>query len=245
MATQSTDVLPKEESDAIAALDEAKRQIDIARMNEDVDTLLEWQDRAAAVMHYIRRRDEARELADNAGEIKVRAEAALGRLDLAVSPGRGRRAAADDDEDEPEAPPLASLQPNRRSAYRLLGKLDSKELDEVVGRLRADEESDKGVTTARAVHEARTILPKEERTAAEPSSDERKELVTDYAGHLKALDTHVSLLTRLGKKVAARATDKERQRIASRMSNDIVRLEDLRDYLAVDGAAEPDDEDAA
>ena len=162
MATQSTDVLPQEEANAIAALDEAKRQIDIARANEDIDTLLEWQDRAAAVQHYIRRRDEARELADNAGEIKVRAEAALGKLDLAVSPGRGRRAAAEDDA-EPEEAPLASLQPNRRSAYRVLGKLSGNELDEVVGRLRADEESDKGVTTARAVHEARGMLPKEER----------------------------------------------------------------------------------
>lgn len=244
MATQSTDVLPQEEANAIAALDEAKRQIDIARANEDIDTLLEWQDRAAAVQHYIRRRDEARELADNAGEIKVRAEAALGKLDLAVSPGRGRRAAAEDDA-EPEEAPLASLQPNRRSAYRVLGKLSGNELDEVVGRLRADEESDKGVTTARAVHEARGMLPKEERAQAEPSKDERKELVTDYAQHLRALDTQVSLLTRLGKKVVARATDTERGRLALRLSNDIVRLEDLRDYLAVDGAAEPDEEDAA
>jgi hypothetical protein len=242
MATQSTDVLPAEEANAIAALDEAKRQIDIARANEDIDSLLEWQDRAAAVQHYIRRRDEARELADNAGEIKVRAEAALGKLDLAVAPARGRRAASDD---TPEEPPLAGFASARRSAYRVLGKLAPGELDEVVGRLRSDEDSDKGVTTARAVQEARAMLPKEERAQGEVSKDERKELVTDYAQHLRALDTQVSLLTRLGKKIVARATDTERGRLALRLSNDIVRLEDLRDFLAVDGVPAPEDDDDA
>src|SRR5207245_9530469 len=120
MAT-SQDVLPREEAQAIAALDEAKRQIDIARSKQDVDALMEWRDRAAAVQHYIKRRNEARDLADNAGELKVRAEAALGKLDLAVAPRRGRKPAKEEEAtngDEPTLAPLADFQPNRRAMFR-------------------------------------------------------------------------------------------------------------------------------
>jgi hypothetical protein len=236
-ASTSTDVLPAEEAAAIAALDEAKRQIDIARASEDVDALLEWRDKAAAVQHYIKKRDEARELADNAGELKVRAEAALGKIDLAVSPGRGRRKAEDDK--PAEIAPLADFQPNTRSMFRTLGRLEESQLDDVVDKLRA--EDDGGVTTARAVREARTFIPPEERAEQPKSKEQRKELVTDYVGHVRALDTETGTLIRLARKVIPNSTPGERTRIAERLSNAIAKLEELRDAIAA-SAAPPDDD---
>jgi hypothetical protein len=227
-APTSTDVLPAEEAAAIAALDEAKRQIDIARASEDVESLLEWRDRAAAVQHYIRKRDEARELADNAGELKVRAEAALGRIDLAISPGRGRPKKGEGDEAEVAAP-LADFQTATRSMFRTLGKLEESELDAVVDKLRT--EDDGGVTTARAVKEARTYIPVEERTAAEPTKEARKEVVTDYVAHVRALDTEASALVRMARKMLPIATGGERIKIAERLSNTIAKIEDLRDGI--------------
>jgi hypothetical protein len=241
-AQQSQEVLPPEEAQAIAALDEAKRQIDIARVNQDVDALLEWADRAAAVQHYIKRRDEARELADNAGEIKVRAEAALGRLDLAAVPGRGRppkKEESEAEEDEPVVSPLADFQTARRSAFRTLGRLDTKQLDEVVDKLRS--EDDGGVTTSRAVREARQILPIEHREAGpagKPSKEARKEMVTDYAQHIRALANEISTLVRLGRKLEGVATPSERQRMSVRLKNEAVRVDDLADFLDTGGEAE-------
>ena len=69
-----------------------------------------------------------------------------------------------------------------------------------------------------------------------PTGEQRKELVRDYAGNVKALDTQVSLCTRLSKKFIVAATDGERQRVAVRLTNIISRAENLRDELEVDGA---------
>lgn len=235
-AAPGTDVLPAEEAQAIAALDEAKRQIDIARASEDVDSLLEWADRAAAVAHYIKRREEARELADNAGEIKVRAEAALGKLDLKYAPHRGRRSKEEEEAAAEEAPsPLEQFQTARRSAFRTLGRLDGDQLDTVVTGLRTEDDGG-GVTTSRAVRAARELLPIEAREPGKPSKEQRKELITDYVGHVRALDTETSTLVRLARKVIPAATDGERQRIANRLGNTIVRLAELQESLAVDGA---------
>lgn len=249
MATKaaSQEVLPPEEAAALAALDEAKRAIQVALANEDVESLLEMRDRVAAAQHYFRRREEARELADNAGELKVRAEAALGRLDLAVAPRPGRRKAEEvtedgDGEDEP-APvsPLADFQPNRRSMFRTLGRLEHGQLDEVVVSLRSDED-ERGVTTARAVKVARDLLPHDDKGAADkPTKEVRRELVTDYVAHLRALDTETSTLVRMARKVIPAATPGERSRMANRLANTIARLDDLKEGLDMD--AEPADAD--
>jgi hypothetical protein len=233
-ATTSTDVLPAEEAAAIAALDEAKRQIDIARASEDVESLLEWRDRAAAVQHYIKKRDEARELADNAGELKVRAEAALGKLDLAITPGRGRRKSQEEEATPADLAPLSDFQPNTRSMFRTLGKLEESQLDAVVDKLRT--EDDGGVTTARAVREARSYVPVEERTPTEPTKEARKEVVSDYVQHVRALDTESSALVRMARKMLPVATAGERSKIAERLSNVIAKLEDLRDGITGAGA---------
>ena len=232
-AATTTDVLPAEEAAAIAAIDEAKRQIDIARASEDVDSLLEWRDRAAAVQHYLTKRNEARELADNAGELKVRAEAALGKMDLVITPGRGRRAKTEEEEKPAELAPLADFQPNTRSMFRTLGKLEESQLDAVVDKLRTND--DGGVTTARAVREARSYVPVEVREAAEPTKEVRKEVVSDYVGHVRALDTEANALTRMARKMLPVATLGERTKIAERLSNTIVKLEDLRDAIAGGG----------
>jgi hypothetical protein len=229
----TTDVLPASEAAALAALDEAKRQIDIARANEDVESLLEFRDRAMAAQHYLRKRDEARELADNAGELKVRAEAALGKLDLAVAPGRGRPKKSEEDSDE--VAPLAEFQPNTRSMFRTLGKLEESELDAVVDGLRSEE--DGGVTTSRAVRAARSYIPVEAREAAEPTKEARKELVSDYVAHVRALDTEAATLIRLARKMMPVATPSERSKIAERLSNSVAKLENLRDAIASSGDA--------
>jgi hypothetical protein len=235
--------LPAGEAQAIAALDEAKRAIAVAMANEDVDALLEWRDRAQAVQHYLTRRSEAKEIADNAGEVKVRAEAALGKLDLAASPGRGRPKGEDDkDKDEEPAPaPLAEFEGHRRSMFRTLGRLDNPQLDTVVTGLRS--EDDGGITTSRAVRAAREILPKEEKESApgKPTKEARREVVADYVGHLRALDTETSTLVRMARKMVPMATANERSRMASRLGNTITRLEELREGLDTD--AEPAAED--
>ena len=235
----NTEVLPAAEAQAIAALDEARRQIDIARASEDIDTLLEWTDRAAAVTHYYKRREEARELADNAGEIKVRAEAALGKLDLKYAPSRrgGPKPKSEEAaEGEEEAPsPLAQFQPNRRSAFRTLGQLDSNQLDGVVTKLRSDDEG--GVTTSRAVRAAREVLPIEHRDGTgapgKPSKEQRKQLVTDYVDHVRALDSEANTLVRLARKMMPVATDGERSRIAKRLNDTVEKLAELAEGMSV------------
>lgn len=258
-ATQTgTDVVPASEAKYVAAIDEAKRQIDIARINEDVETLLDMTDRMAAITALVRRRDDARELSDNAGEIKVRAEAALGKLDLAVRPSAGRppkKEGEGEGEDNStdtvelgDESPLAAFQPNRRSAFRTLGKLEEKELDAVVKALREDE-AEGGVTTSRAVRVAREYIPVEPRgangstAAGKPSKEARKQLITDYVDHVRALDTEVSTLTRLAKKVVNVGTDSERTRIAKRLNTTLERLAELIEFVEVGTEVDEPDED--
>ena len=120
-----------EDAQALAALDEAKRQIDVARAMGDTEKLLEVRDTMAAFQHYWKLREDARDIVDSAGEVKVRAEAALGKLDLAAAPSNrgGRRTKPEDEDEEVVVPPLADFQPNRRAMFRTLGKLESGQLD--------------------------------------------------------------------------------------------------------------------
>jgi hypothetical protein len=237
------EVLPPEDVQALAALDEAKRQIDVARAMGDTEKLLEVRDTMAAFQHYWKLREDARDIVDSAGEVKVRAEAALGKLDIQAAPSsRGGRRKTEDEEEEAVVPPLADFQPNRRSMFRTLGRLEAKQLDTVVEGLRA--EDDGGVTTSRAVRAARELLPVEHResaTPAEKSKEARRELVADYVAHMKALDTETNLLTRQWRKVTGVAKPGERARMASRLGNTIARLTDLQEAIEVD--AEPSSTD--
>ena len=145
-----SELLPPQEVRAIAALDEAVAAIERARDVGDVDALLEWRDRAAAVKLYADRRDGARKVADDAGEVKLHAERALGALDRQVNPdrsgGRGKTAA-----------PTTAVSEHTRANWRKLGALDRDTFEGVVERLRADESG--GVTTSRAVRVAREFAP--------------------------------------------------------------------------------------
>ena len=71
----------------LVELDEAKRHIAIARSMAMAEELHEWRDRAAAMAHYAKMRGDSQEAANQAAEIKVRAEAALGALDREARPG--------------------------------------------------------------------------------------------------------------------------------------------------------------
>jgi len=112
--------------------------------------LREWRDRAAAVEHYQRRREGGRDAALAAGEIKVRAERALGQLDQQATP-RGRPNGKDDRGDN--FSPLGDLRPHTRAAWRRLGEVPDPDFDADIAKLRGDDNT--GVTTAGVVRLAR------------------------------------------------------------------------------------------
>ncbi len=135
-------LVPKAEAAALASLDAARRQIVLAQQAGDADGLREWRDRAAAVEHYQRRREGGRDAALAAGEIKVRAERALGQLDAQAAP-RGRPA-------EKVIPGKAfsdlGVSTRTRAGWRKLGDVPDTEFEGAIERLRGDENA--GVTTA-------------------------------------------------------------------------------------------------
>lgn len=135
MAKGSAAVVPASEAQGLVALDEARRQIALAKASGDIDALKEWRDRAAAVQHYVKRRGGAKEVGDDAGEVKVRAEAALGALDREINPagsgGRGKTAS--------ELEGVSDLPAATRATWRRLGALDDAgQLDELIAQARQD-----------------------------------------------------------------------------------------------------------
>jgi N6-adenosine-specific RNA methylase IME4 len=160
-------LVPASEAQALAALDEARRQIGLAKASGDVDALKEWRDRAAAVQHYARQRAGAKDIANDAGEVKVRAEAALGALDEAMAP-RGRPAK----DSAAEGFLAGEVAPETRAAWRKLGKLDEPTLDGYIERAREDEQT--GVSTARIADLIKTDQREQRR-------DEKRQRTSDLA----------------------------------------------------------------
>jgi N6-adenosine-specific RNA methylase IME4 len=142
----SEDIVPAAEARSLAALDEARRQIALAKVDGDVDALREWRDRAAAVQHYAGKRAGAKQTADDAGEVKVRAERALGQLDREAAPGNRRQPK---DTGGRILSPLADVHGNTRSDWRRLGEVPEDQFDALVEQAREDEST--GVSTARLV----------------------------------------------------------------------------------------------
>jgi N6-adenosine-specific RNA methylase IME4 len=140
-------VVPISDARAMVALDEARHQIALAKEEGDVDTLREWRDRADAIQHYARRRDGARETANDAGEVKVRAERALGQLDKEIAPAH--RPEKGSGQTEGFSAPLADVEKNTRASWRKLGALEEGQFEALVTRAR--EEEDAGVTTTTLV----------------------------------------------------------------------------------------------
>lgn len=152
-----SDLVSAGDAQALVALDEAKRQIAAALERRDTATLSEIREQARAVAYYARRRSDARDAANDAGEIKVRAEHALGAIDAEVNP-RGRP--EKDSSAEAFSPGVA---PATRAAWRRLGAVDDAALDKAIARAR--EKQDDAVTTS-------TILGLVHRGAPAPSPEE-------------------------------------------------------------------------
>lgn len=173
----SVSVVPEADAQALVALDEARRQIALAKGNGDANTLHEWRDRAAAVQHYVRRRGGAKQVGDDAGEVKVRAEAALGALDREAAP-RGRP--TKDDSDANFSPPLAGVDPRVRASWRTLGALSDGDLDGLITEARNDEAAvvDTAPIVKRVKAEEREARRKVARTADADQRRERKGSVT-------------------------------------------------------------------
>lgn len=148
MSERTTDVVPESAARALASMDQARAAIATAVEMRDADALTGWRDMAVAAQHYASRREDAAALAADAGEIKLRAEAALGKLDSEAHPFGGSSPRED--------PPLVASR--HMAAWRKLGVLmDAGHLDIVMERLRADDL--RGVTTVAAVRLVPEYLP--------------------------------------------------------------------------------------
>jgi phage N-6-adenine-methyltransferase len=145
----STALVPTEDGRALAALDEAKAAIAEARAAGDTETLKEWRDRAAAYLHYNARRDNSKAVANDAGEVKVRAERALGQLDAEENPHGGDRS---EQASVGEACSVPEVAPATRAAWRKLAKVADDRFDAIV--LEAREDEDSGVNTTSLVRRA-------------------------------------------------------------------------------------------
>lgn len=140
------------EGQSLIELDEAKRHIALARQMAAAEDLHEWRDRAAAMLHYSKMRGDSQEAANQAAEIKVRAEAALGALDAQARPASvGRKGAQMGSSSEPIFPEL-DVAKGTRANWRKLGQLEEAKLDEVIATVR---ELDDTISTAAVVREVK------------------------------------------------------------------------------------------
>lgn len=130
----------------LAKTSETMRSLDIARVNGDVDALMEWRRRAEVAQLYATRHD-AKDKADDAGEIKVYAERYLGQLDAEAHPHGVK------DEFKSSGGTELTVDHTTRAAWRRLGKLSDETFIDYVGLARKDEEA--GVSTAQIVRIAR------------------------------------------------------------------------------------------
>jgi hypothetical protein len=130
------------EGQSLVELDEAKRHIALARDMAMAEELHEWRDRAAAMAHYARMRGDSHEAANQAAEIKVRAEAALGALDAEARPAHAGVASPT------EATPVLNVASATRSNWRKLGALDHQQLDKVIEQVKATDDT---ISTAAVV----------------------------------------------------------------------------------------------
>jgi N6-adenosine-specific RNA methylase IME4 len=154
------ELVPLADARALAALDEARHAIALARQQGDVDTLREWRDRADAIQHYAKRRDGAQQTANDAGEVKVRAERALGQLDRELAPAHRPEKSS---QSEGFSAPLANLPSESRASWRKLGALEDDQFEELIAQARGNEDS--GVTTSQLVRAVKD-RERQDRTAA-------------------------------------------------------------------------------
>lgn len=125
-----------------ATLTEARRQIATAVEEGDSRALLEIRSQADTYRHYWSLREDGRERANAGGEVKVRAEAGLGKIDAREHPHGG---------DHEQVQPALNLGINHdtRAAWRKLGQLSEERLAQLIALAREDQEA--GVSTARLI----------------------------------------------------------------------------------------------
>ena len=148
------DLLPVDQAQALAWLDETRRQIARAEDVRDIDFLADLRNGAGAAQLYYRRRGSQKH-ANVAGEVKVRCERSLGRIDVDEFPHGGNRRS--EDFQEGSYPPLekrAGVSEDTLKAWRKIGKVGDARFEEFVGWAWEDEDS--GVTTARLIEYLRT-----------------------------------------------------------------------------------------
>ena len=208
---------------AIAALDEAQYQLGVAIANKDATLLLDLADKAEVLKRLLKVCGMSQELADDAGELKIRAQAALGKLDLAVVAGRGPRKRGG-----PvfEMAPLVNLQTARRSMYRTLGLLAADQLDSVIRILRSD--ANQGVTTARAVRVARGLLPMETREDGVPRVHS---FVQKFVTQIVTLRKQVTATAACAPDALPELTTRQRARLGGQVDDCISDLISLRTML--------------
>jgi hypothetical protein len=146
------ELVPESAARALAELDAAKTAIAHARELQDVEALTDWRDRAMAVQSYASRRDDAKHIADDAGEIKLYAERALGQIDTEVRPASpGRRHAGANGSPRPDL--LAQVTHDTRWNWRKLGALPEGDFEAIVADVRATEPRVTTAAVVRRVHE--------------------------------------------------------------------------------------------
>jgi hypothetical protein len=160
-----SELVAANEGQSLVELDEAKRHIALARDMAMAEELHEWRDRAAAMAHYAKMRGDSQDAANQAAEIKVRAEAALGALDREARPASvGRNGAQMDSPSEP----ISELGVARatRANWRKLGALDEEQLDKVIEQVKATDDT---ISTAAVVKvvEKQTKAEKAQNLAAQ------------------------------------------------------------------------------
>jgi ParB family chromosome partitioning protein len=140
-----SNLVGSKEGQSLVELDEAKRHIALARDMAMAEELHEWRDRAAAMAHYARMRGDSQEAANQAAEIKVRAEAALGALDREARPhGTNEKFRGV----TPDVTPDLGVAPTTRANWRKLGALEDDQLDKVIKQVKA---ADDTISTAAIV----------------------------------------------------------------------------------------------
>ena len=128
-------------------IEQARAIIAKAIADRDVATLSELRHRASAIELY-QTRSGSRDIANDAGEIKVRAERGLGQIDAANHPkGRPKKV--------PQVEPFpGDVRRETRAAWRKLGKISDERFDQFITWARDDEDS--GISTAQLITYLRT-----------------------------------------------------------------------------------------
>jgi hypothetical protein len=158
-----SELVAANEGQSLVELDEAKRHIALARDMAMAEELHEWRDRAAAMAHYAKMRGDSQEAANQAAEIKVRAEAALGALDREANP---QGVAVHQRKGSAGEPLELGVGKETRSKWRKLGALDEGQLDQVIEQVK---EADDTISTAAVVKvvEKQTKAEKAQNLAAQ------------------------------------------------------------------------------